>query len=97
MKHFAISDELWTRLAHYLPNYELSIKGGRPRLNQKKVFEGILYVKGNRTPWRDIPQEYGSKTALNDYYHEWKKAGVFKTWKQKQLLTTPELMAVDLV
>ncbi|PIP91031.1 MAG: hypothetical protein COW79_04475 [Bdellovibrionales bacterium CG22_combo_CG10-13_8_21_14_all_38_13] len=96
MKHYSISDELWTRLAHFLPNYQLSTKGGRPRLNLKKVFEGILYVKSNRVTWREIPEEYGSKTAINDYYSEWKKTGVFKTWKQEQLLVTPELMAVDL-
>ena len=54
MKHYSISDELWTRLAHFLPNYQLSTKGGRPRLNLKKVFEGILYVKGNRQPgWKE--------------------------------------------
>ena len=96
MKHFTISDELWTRLAFYLPNYQPSTKGGRPRLDLKKVFEGILYVKGNRIPWREIPQEYGSKTALNDYYCEWKKTDVFKTWQQEGLLSTPELIAINL-
>lgn len=96
MKHFAISDELWTRLSSYLPNYEPSTKGGRPRLNLKKVFEGILFIKGNRIPWRDIPKEYGSKTAINDYYGSWKQADVFKIWHQAGLLSSPEILSVDL-
>lgn len=96
MKHFSISDELWTRLALHLPPYKPSNKGGRPRLKLKQVFEGILYVRGNKIPWRGTPKEYGSKTALNDYYREWKKADVFHTWKNEGLLSTPELIALSL-
>jgi len=99
MQHFPISDELWTRLAPVLPEYKPSSKGGRPRLDLKKVLEGILFVKGNRLQWRETPKEYGAKTTLNDYFRQWKKDGVFKRISQEKIFVThelPQLHAIDL-
>ena len=91
MKTYLLSDESWTRLASLLPKYQPSPKGGRPRLNLKKVFEGILFIKGNKLTWRELPQEYGSKTALNDYYRLWAKEGIFQKWHELGLTSYPDL------
>lgn len=91
MKKFQLSEESWTHLAAVLPKYQPSLKGGRPRLNLKKVFEGILFIKGNRLTWRELPQEYGSKTSLNDYYRFWAKEGIFQLLQELELLSIPEL------
>jgi len=95
MKIYQLSDESWTRLATVLPKYQPSPKGGRPRLDLKKVFEGILFIKGNRLTWRELPQEYGSKTALNDYYRFWAKEGVFQILQELNLLSLPELLRFE--
>lgn len=99
MKHFYLSDELWTRLVPHLPEYKQSTKGGRPRLDLRKVFEGILFIKGNRLQWRETPEEYGAKTTLNDYFRQWKKHGVFKRISQEKIFAShglPQLHAIDL-
>ncbi len=31
------TDELWAELCPFLPNYNLSPKGGRPRLDKRKI------------------------------------------------------------
>jgi transposase len=85
MKTFQLSDESWTRLASILPEYKSSAKGGRPRLDLRKVFEGILFIKGNQLSWRELPQEYGAKTTINDYYRQWKEHGVFRKIHEEKI------------
>lgn len=77
------SDEQWAEVRPLLPNYKLSPKGGRPRLKKRKIFEGILFVFKNKIPWKGVPSDYGSGTALNDYFREWARAGVFHRLKEK--------------
>ena len=89
MQHFEISDTLWPLLSDFFPKYGLAIRGGRPRLNVKRIFEGILFIKGHNLPWRAMPKLYGSKTAINDYYREWSKMGVFHNIKASGLLDHP--------
>lgn len=81
------SDELWAELCPLLPNYNLSPKGGRPRLDKRKIFEGIMFVFQNRIPWKGVPKVYGSGTALNDYFREWSKNGVFHDLKDSHFST----------
>lgn len=95
MKHVEISDELWTRLSTLLPKYKLSTNGGRPRLDIKKVFEGIIFVKVNKLPWKAMPEVFGSKTAINDYYRNWAKDGIFHALKELGFLLHPDLMNVN--
>ena len=42
------SDEQWAEVCPLLPMYKSSPKGGRPRLEKRKIFEGILYVFKNK-------------------------------------------------
>lgn len=92
MQHITLSDEQWTRLSTILPKYKPSSKGGRPRLELKKVFEGILFVRANKLPWKSVPKEFGSKTALNDYFRHWKNEGVLGRLKAENIFTLTELI-----
>ncbi|MBT4761943.1 MAG: transposase [Bdellovibrionaceae bacterium] len=78
------SDEQWAELCPLLPMYQLSLKGGRPRLDKRKILEGIIFVFQNRIPWKGVPKVYGSGTALNNYFREWAENGVFHDLKEHQ-------------
>jgi Putative transposase of IS4/5 family (DUF4096) len=43
-KDWRIPDELWERMQLLLPKYERRKKGGRPRLDLRKVVNGIFNV-----------------------------------------------------
>ena len=73
----SLSDEQWAKISPLLPVYKPSPKGGRPRLDKRKVLEGIAYVFKHRVPWKEVPEVYGSGTALNDYFREWAQKGAF--------------------
>ena len=73
-----MSDELWRRVEPLLPCYEPSPKGGRPRLSLRCVTDGIFYVLRTGCQWKALPAEFGSGSAVHEYYQAWTAAGVFE-------------------
>ncbi len=58
---------------------------GRPRVDDRRVLSGIIFVNRNGLRWRDAPSEYGphkpvSSAVERTLYNRWKRwgeAGVF--------------------
>jgi transposase len=66
----------------FLPKYRKSPLGGRPRLNLRKVMNGIFYVLRTGCQWKAAPKEFGSGSSLHRYFQEFAQRGVFhKLWK----------------
>jgi transposase len=49
---------------------------GKPRVDDRRVLSGIVFVNSNGLRWRDAPKDYGPHKTL---YNRWKRwsAGVF--------------------
>jgi transposase len=55
---------------------------GRPRADDRRVLEGILWVLRSGARWQDVPREYGSPTTCWRRLKEWEEAGVWETlWR----------------
>jgi transposase len=77
-----IPDGLWARMESFLPHYRTSALGGRPRLELRKVADGIFYVLRTGCQWKAAPQEFGSGSSLHRYFQEWVQRHLFhKLWK----------------
>jgi len=77
-----IPDGLWKRMEGFLPKYRKSRRGGRPRLDLRKVMGGIFYVLRTGCQWKAAPREFGSGSSLHRYFQEFVRRGVFhKLWK----------------
>ena len=77
-----IPDGLWKRMEGFLPKYRKSSRGGRPRLDQRTVMDGIFYVLRTGCQWKAAPREFGSGSSLHRYFQEFARRGVFrKLWK----------------
>ena len=77
-----IPDGLWRRMEGFLPKYRKSRRGGRPRLDLRKVMDGIFYVLRTGCQWKAVPSYYGSGSTVHRYFQEWTQRGVFaKLWK----------------
>jgi transposase len=77
-----IPEGLWKRIEPLLPKYRVSREGGRPRLPLRKVVTGILYVLRTGCQWKAMPREFGSGSAIHEYFQEWTASGVFeKLWR----------------
>jgi transposase len=66
----------------FLPKYRTSPLGGRPRLELRKIANGIFYVLRTGCQWKAAPKEFGSGSSLHRYFQEWAQRHVFhKLWK----------------
>jgi putative transposase len=80
-----IKDEFWEEIKDLIPHpkKKKKSKGGRPRLDVRKVMNGIFYVLRTGCQWKMMPKEYGSGSSAHRYFQRWVKAGVFrKMWKR---------------
>ena len=50
---------------------------GVPRVDDRRVINGILWRFRGGTPWRDVPERYGSRTTLYNRFVRWRAAGVW--------------------
>ena len=77
-----IPDGLSARMEPFLPKYRTSLLGGRPRLELRKVADGIFYILRTGCQWKAAPHEFGSGSSLHRYFQEWARRHVFhKLWK----------------
>lgn len=74
-----VSDELWAIVEPLIPKHEPSPKGGRPRLDDRKLLAGILFVLKSGIPWEMLPQEMNSGCGMTCWRRlkEWQEAGVW--------------------
>ena len=52
---YELSDEEWTAIKPMLPNKPLGV----PRVNDRRVLDGIFWVLRSGAPWRDLPNNFG--------------------------------------
>lgn len=94
-KFHQISDSLWQRIEPLLPVYKKSCKGGRPRLSMRKVVTGIFYVLRTGCQWKAMPAQFGSGSAIHDYFQEWVQLGVFAKFWRYALEEYDELKGIE--
>ena len=72
-----LTDEQWEHIRPFIPKRTSSPKGGRPPADDRKCFEGILWVLRSGARWRDLPDEFPSPSTCWRRMNEWMDAGVF--------------------
>lgn len=50
---------------------------GVPRVDDRRVLSGILFVIRNGLRWRDAPAEYGPHKTIYNRFIRWSRLGVF--------------------
>ena len=58
MRH-ELADYEWTAIKPMLPNKPRGI----PRVNDRRVLNGIFWVLRSGAPWRDLPEAFGPYTT----------------------------------
>ena len=52
---YELTDCEWTAIRPMLPNKPRGV----PRVNDRRVLNGIFWVLRSGAPWRDLPQKFG--------------------------------------
>jgi transposase len=50
---------------------------GKPRVDDRRVLSGILFVLRNGLRWQDAPAAYGLQKTLYNCFVRWSRLGVF--------------------
>src|ERR687898_492682 len=50
---------------------------GRPAKDHRTVLNGILWLLRTGSPWRALPERYGSWKTVSSRFYRWQRAGVW--------------------
>ena len=74
-----LTDDQWKIVASILPADPIrEDKRGRPWSEQRKVFNGILWVLRTGAPWKDMPPRYGPYQTAHRRFQNWVRSGVIE-------------------
>ena len=48
-----------------------------PRVDDRRVLNGIFYILRSGSPWADLPERYGPAHTVYNRFNRWRKAGVW--------------------
>ena len=73
-----VSDELWAAVEPLLPEEPPKPKGGRPRCDDRRALEGIVFVLWSGIGWERLPREVFGCTGMTCWrrLRDWHAAGV---------------------
>lgn len=66
--HKDLTDAQWKRIKNLSPAEK---KVGRPPLNPRKAFDGILWILRSGARWRDLPTRYGNWNSIYHKFRHW--------------------------
>jgi len=74
-----LTDEQWTVVQPLIPEPSKRADGrGRPRIDDRKILNGILWIMRTGAQWMDMPDRYPSYQTCHRRFQEWVKAGAFE-------------------
>ena len=73
-----MSDLIWLTKAqmHRIEPY-FPLSHGVPRVDDRRIISGIIFVIRNGLRWRDAPAEYGPHKTIYNRFIRWSRMGVF--------------------
>ena len=78
-----ISDEQWSLIADLFSNPKPDPRGGRPRADVRRCFEGIVWILRSGARWKDLPRSFPSYVTCWRRFVEWSGAGLWdRAWRR---------------
>ena len=69
---FWLTKQQMRRIEPYFP-----LSHGVPRVDDRRIVSGIIFVIRNGLRWRDAPAAYGSHKTIYNRFIRWSRRGVF--------------------
>ncbi|MBM7486791.1 transposase [Bradyrhizobium canariense] len=70
---YELTNHEWFAIEPILPNKSR----GEPRVNDRRVLNGIFWILRSGAPWRDLPENFGPNTTYYNRFVRWRRAGVW--------------------
>src|SRR5262245_4586648 len=79
MSRIALTEQQWAFIQPLLPP---PAHTGRPRANDCRTIDGILYILITGCRWQDLPREYGAPTTAWRRLKRWGEEGIWeRIWR----------------
>ena len=92
-----LTDEQWVIVESLLPKPVKRADGkGRPRVDNRAILNGILWIMRTGAPWHDMPSRYPAYQTCHRRFQEWVKAGTFETVLRRLVQDVRERGDLDL-
>lgn len=72
-RRYELSDFEWSVIEPLLPNKPRGV----PRVDDRRVLNGIYWRLRTGSPWSEIPERYGPYTTCYNRFVRWRRAGVW--------------------
>lgn len=73
-----VDDGLWAELQPLLRIDKPRKKAGRPRLDDRPIFDGLIWLARTGSQWAALPREFGAKSTVHARFQEWVAQGCFQ-------------------
>lgn len=90
-----LPDELWGRLEPILLKHYPPARTGRPRVDLRRVVEGVIFRMRSGCQWNRLPERFGDDATVHRWFQRFVKDGVLEELWAALLSECEELGAVD--
>ena len=92
-----LTDEQWNIVEPLLPKPVKRVDGkGRPRMDNRVILNGILWIMRTGAPWHDMPNRYPPYQTCHRRFQEWVRSGTFEKILRKLVKDVKERGDLDL-
>jgi transposase len=70
-----VDDALWAEIQPLFVIDKPRKKPGRPRLDDRPIFDGLIWLARNGGQWATLPREFGAKSTVHARFQEWVEHG----------------------
>ena len=70
-----LTDVQWEWLRPLLPPQKP--RTGRPAKDHRTILNGILWILRTGSPWRCLPESYGSWKTVSSRFYRWQRTGIW--------------------
>ena len=68
---WAVDDALWAKLEPVLRVDKPRKKPGRPRRDDRAIFDGLIWLARTGGQWSELPRRFGPKSTVHARFSEW--------------------------
>ena len=72
-----VPDELWEEIEQVIREIDPPKETGRPRVDARRAFDGIIYRLRTSCQWNHLPENFGSDSSVHRTFQRWVEKGVF--------------------
>jgi len=90
-----LTDRLLDWFCARIPDPPKNPRGGRPRTDKHKALAGIFRLLDHGVQWKDLPRQFGTKSAGHRFFQRLVREGVFERLLQEAGQLVEERGSID--